>query len=323
MVNIWKSISLIHILCLLLFVSSCYYPENDSQVQQYNDLVNKHNALVQQHNDLLQQNDKYREDMEQLLNEVNRYQNELVTAFEDYRKDLNTALVNYQDELKTALEGAIVPPYIVMNGRKASFSYRNLSNDIESWSWDVEVLEANTIHGTFMRNLTISDLNRLGLTDITKRFYNGSKYVNLGGKSSIDLRPYIFKDYFLNVSSNLCSRHTDDESKIREVWNMVTQLCPYVGELKDTPRLPLETLLFGGGDCEDVAVLTASILKAMSSSWTVQLVYMDSDNPTDLKKLNHVTVFVDTGTYKTFVESTQGVNMSPFQSVDGFYVDVP
>jgi len=323
MVNVWKSISLILLLFLLFFVPSCSYSENGSQIQQYNDLVNKHNALVQQYNNLFQQNNEYREDRVQLLNEVSRYQNELETALLKIIK-FNTALVNYQDELETALEGAIVPPYIVMNGRKASFSYRNLSNDIESWSLDVEVLEANTFVGTFMRNLTISDMNRLGLTVISKRFINGSKYVNLGGKStSIDLRPYIVKDNFLNVPSDFYSRHADDESKIREVWNMVTQLCPYVGELKDTPRLPLETLLFGGGDCEDVAVLTASILRAMSSSWTVQLVYMDLDNPTDFKNLNHVAVFVDTGTYKAFVESTQGSNMSPFQSVDGFYVDVP
>ena len=293
MINVWKSISLILLLYVLLFVPSCSYSENGSQVQQYNDLVNKHNAQVQKYNELLQQNTKYKD---------------------------------YQDELEAALEEAIVPPYITMDGRlryTQSFSFRNLNNDIESWSWDVEVLEINTIYGTFMRKLTITEMNRLGLTDITKRFYNGSKYVNLGGKSSIDLRPYIIKDNFLNVASHFYSRHTDDESRIREVWNMITQLCPYVGELKDTPRLPLETLLFGGGDCEDVAVLTLSILRAMSSSWTVQLVYMDSNNLTDFQNLNHVTVFVDTGTYKTFVESTQGNNMSLFQIVDGFYVDVP
>jgi len=313
-------------------ISSCSYSQDNSQltnqynalVQEYNSLLKNHNDLTQQYNSLVEQNNKYREDREQLLNEVSKYQNELETAFEDYQNDLATALENYQDELTTALEGAIVPPYIIMNGRKASFAYRNLDNDIESWSWDVEDLESNTISGTFMRNLQISDMNRLGLTDIAKRFINGSKYVNLGGKfTSIDLRPYIVQDNFLNVASNFYSRHADDESRINEVWNMVTQLCPYVGELKETPRLPLETLLFGGGDCEDVAVLTASILKAMSSSWTVQLVYMDLDNPTSLKTMNHITVFVDTGTYKTFVESTGKVVMSPYESVDGFYINVP
>jgi hypothetical protein len=211
-----------------------------------------------------------------------------------------------------------------MNGRIASFSFRDLDNQIESWSFDVETLEANTVLGTFMRLMDISELNQLGWTDISQRFNNGSKYVSLGGSFiSTDYRPYIRKENFQNDSFIFYSKHTDDESRIKEVWNMVTQLCPYTGEMKETPRLPLETLLFGGGDCEDLAILTTSILKAMCSDWTVQLVYMDADNPTNIQTVNHVSVFVDTGTYKTFVESTQKVSMSPYKSVDGFYVNVP
>lgn len=304
MSNIRKSFILVFLLSLFLVLSpSCSYSQDNAHltnqyndlVREYNDLLQKHNDLVQQYNSLLEQNNEYREDMEQVLN-----------------------------ELQTALEGAIVPPYITMNGRKASYSFRNLDNQIESWSFDVETLEANTITGTFMRNLSISDLNRLGLSDVTQRFINGKKYVNLGGEFTfLDFRPYILKDNFLNSATNFYSRHTDDESRIKEVWNMVTQLCPYTGEMKETPRLPLETLLFGGGDCEDLAILTASILKAMSSDWTVQLVYMDSDSPTSYRTINHVSVFVDTGEYKTFVESTQKDIMSPYESVDGFYVDIP
>jgi len=310
MSNIWKIFILIFLLSLLIIVPSCSYSQDSSEltnqynalVQKYNSLVQQNNALVQQNNDLLEQNNKYREAMEQITTELDKY----------------------ESELEQALEGAIVPPYITMNGRKASYSFRNLDNDIESWSFDVETLEANTITGTFMRNLSISDLNRLGLSNVAQKFISGTKYVKLGDKFTfLDFRPYILKDNFLNLVTNFYSRHTDDESRIKEVWNMVTQLCPYTGEFKETPRLPLETLLFGGGDCEDVAILTASILKAMSSNWTVELVYMDSDNPASYKTINHVAVFVDTGTYKTFVESTQKVVMSPSESVDGFYIDVP
>ncbi len=291
-------------------VPSCSYSQDNSQltmqynalVQEYNSLLKQHNELTQQYNNLAQQNNSYREEME-------RFSSELEQA---------------RSQLQNALDGAIVPPYITMNGRKANFAYRTLDNKVEYWSLDVETLESNTLAGTFMRNLSISDLNRLGLSTLSQRFINGNKNVNLGGKfTRIDLRPYIIKENFQAPASSFYSRHTDDESRIREVWNMVTQLCPYVGELKETPRLSLETLLFGGGDCEDVAILTASILKAMSSSWTVELVYMDSDSPASYKTINHVSVFVDTGTYKTFIESTQNVNMSPYQSVDGFYVEIP
>lgn len=321
MSTLWKSSIIISLLSLLIVGgSSCSYSQDDeltnqydNVVREYHSLLQKHNELVLQYNSLLELNNEYREDREQLLSEITKYQN-----------DLTAALEQYQNELTTALEGAIVPPYITMNGRKASYSFRNLNNEIESWSFDVETLEANTITGTFMRNLNISELNQLGLGNISQRFNNGSKYINLGGRfRSLDFRPYIVKENFHDSATEFYTRHSDDESRIREVWNMVTQLCPYTGEMKETPRLPLETFLFGGGDCEDLAILTASILRAMSSEWTVQLVYMDSDNLLDPQNVNHISVFVDTGDYETFVESTQKSVMSPFQSVDGYYINVP
>ncbi|HEX9896836.1 MAG TPA: hypothetical protein VGA85_04145 [Dehalococcoidales bacterium] len=303
----WKPLVLVLLISFLVSISSCsYLQENEDLTNQYNDVVQKYNTLLQQNNDLIQQYNS-------LLEQNNKYREEIKTTWD-----------NYQKELQTALEGAIVPPYITMNGRKASYSFRNLDNQIESWSFDVEILEANTITGTFMRGVDISELNWLGLNSIAQRFINGNKYVILGGNFTfLDYRPYIVKESFQSPALNFYSRHNDDESRIKEVWNMVTQLCSYVGELKETPRLPLETLLFGGGDCEDLAILTASILKAMSSDWTVQLVYMDGDDPSSCNKVNHVSVFVDTGTYKTFVESTNKNIMNPYQSVDGFYVKIP
>jgi hypothetical protein len=319
-----KSLIALFVFSMSIFLASCSYLHDDAQlVNQYNDLVQQHNSLLQEYNDLtekyndlvsqnnalLEQKSNYLAVMEQLSDEVEKYNEQLQSA---------------KEQLESALEGAIVPPYITMNGRQATFAFRNLDNDIEYWSYDVETLEANTITGTFMRGLDISELNRLGLSSIAQRFTNKSKYVKLGGKfTCIDCRPYIVKENFQNWAPAFYSKHIDDESRIKEVWNMVTQLCPYAGELKETPRLPLETLLFGGGDCEDLAILTASILKGMSSDWTVQLVYMDSDSPSNCKTINHVSVFVDTGKCKTFVESTQKDNMSPYEIVDGFYVKVP
>ena len=103
---------------------------------------------------------------------------------------------------------------------------------------------------------------------------------------------------------------------------MVTQLNTYSEDIEDTPRLPYETLLEGGGDCEDLAILTASILKAVNPEWNVSLVYMDLDNPTDLKDLNHVTVYVETNEISTFVEPTSKTQMDPFGTVDGYYLEI-
>jgi hypothetical protein len=218
----------------------------------------------------------------------------------------------------------LTPPYISMKNREAQWVFYNLNNQIEYFSLGEDTLEANVVTGTFMRSYSIPEMNQEGLTILSKRFSNGSKNLDLGGKFSVlDCEPYVQPENFKNIADDLYSSYPDDASRIKEVWNMVTQLCPYTDEKTAfTPRLPLETLLFGGGDCKDLAILTASILKEMSPSWKVEFVYMDSDNPSSLKTPNHVLVFVDTGTYKTFVESTEKEIMNPYQNVHGFYLEI-
>ncbi len=278
---------------------------NDTHDLEYNDLLQKHNDLIQQYNSQLEQSNKYREGAEQLVTE------------------LLLELDRYESELNQKLEGAIVPPYITMDGRKADCQFRNLENEIESWTFNVETIEGSTVTGALMREWSISELKQFGYPNLAQRFIDGEKYVKLGGRYAIDCRPYIQTAHLQTIAKDFYSRHSDDESRIKETWNMVTQLCSYAGELKETPRLPFETLSFGGGDCEDLAILTVSILKAMSPDWGVQLVYMDLENPTSYKTINHVTVFADTGEYKTFVESSGKDVMSPYDNVSGFYIDIP
>jgi hypothetical protein len=280
-----RKITIIMLLfAVLCFLSSCTYSADYNRLlNEYNNLVNDYNELRATHNELV---DKY---------------NKLATQF----------------------EGATVPPYLLVKGREIKLVFRKLDGSVMGWKWEVETLEASVILGRFMRALDLSALNYLGLNDVANRFKGGSKYVQLEGQGTyIDCRPYIKEDNFELIASELFSLHTNDESRVREVWNMVTQLNTYSQEMTETPRLPLETLLFGGGDCDDLAILTASILKAMSPEWKVSLVYMDSDNATSLNKVNHVTVHVDTGEYETFVESTKGDIMCPWNEVDGFYLEI-
>ncbi len=280
-----KKLAIILLLITMLsFASGCTsQADYDRLVTEYNDLVYEYNELLSTHNELV----------------------------DDY------------NELNTQFEGAIVPPYLLVESREVNLVFRNLDGNVENWHWGIEALETSIIWGWFMREVDISTLNYLGWHDVANRFSTGSKYVQLSGQGRyLDFRPYIMEDIFEPIASEFFSRHPDDESKIREVWNMVTQLNTYSKEITETPRLPLETLLLGGGDCEDLAILTASILKAMSSEWNVKLVYMDGDNPTNINEINHVTVYVDTGRYKTFVESTQGEIMNPWEEVDGFYLEV-
>lgn len=288
----------IFLLVVLCLSSACTTPAD------YERLVTDHNDLVDDYNELL------------------AAYNELV---DDYN-ELDAQFKQYVDEVKEyskQFEAATVPPYLLIESREVNLVFRNLDGELEYWNWKVEALEASVFLGYFMREMDISDLKYLKLYDIANRFSTGSKYIQLKGQGShLDFRPYIMEDVFEPIASEFFSRHPDDESKVREVWNMVTQLNTYCEDVTETPRLPLETLLLGGGDCEDLAILTASILKAMPAEWNVKLVYMDIDNPTNINEVNHITVHVDTGKYKTFVESTQGEIMCPWEEVDGFYLEL-
>jgi len=290
---------------MLCFTSSC------TSATDYNHLLTKYNNLVNDYNELHTKCNKLVND----FNELNTKDNELADKYDD--------LVGKYNELATQFEGATIPPYLTTKGREVNLVFRNIDGNLESWNWKVEALEVSIIQGQFMREVDISDLNYLRLYDIANKFSKGSKYVQLSSQGSyLDFRPYIMANTFEPIALKFFSRHSDDESKVREVWNMVTQLNTYCKDVTETPRLPLETLLLGGGDCEDLAILTASMLKAMPAEWKVSLVYMDSDNPTSMNKVNHVTVHVDTGEYKTFVESTRGNIMCPWEEVDGYYFEI-
>ncbi len=300
---------IILLITVLSFASGCTSQVDYARlVTDYNDLVNEYNELRATYNELVDEHNKLTTQIEQYVEQVEEYSEQLE---------------KYVQNIPTLLEGAIVPPYLLVKSRGVNLVFRNLDGDVKYWHWNAEALEASVIWGWFMREMNISDLQYLKLYDIANRFTTGSKYVQLGKQwSSLDFRPYIMSDIFEPIASEFFSRHPDDEGRVMEVWNMVTQLNTYSEEITETPRLPLETLLLGGGDCEDLAILTASILKAMSAEWDVSLVYMDGENPTNINEVNHVTVYVDTGEYKTFVESTQGEIMNPWEEVDGFYLEI-
>jgi hypothetical protein len=301
----YKSLIVISSFCSLFLFSSCSAQVSYDQYQE----------VVSENFNLREDNQQLTKRYNDLLEKFSLYQEEIVK----WEKQTKEAIAEYEKKI----QGAVLPPYISMNGRKASFSFRNLNEDLESWSIDVQVVEGSVIKGTFMRNLSFSELERFGASEIAQEFYTDSKYVYLSsGSRVIDCRPYC-NETLPNLTAHFFEIHTDDETRIREIWNMVTQLSIYTGEMKETPRLPYETLLFGGGDCEDLAILTASLLRSMSSEWEIKFVYMDGDSPEDCKDVNHVAVWVDTGTYKTFVESTQAVEMCPFNLVDGYYFEVP
>jgi hypothetical protein len=120
------------------------------------------------------------------------------------------------------------------------------------------------------------------------------------------------------------------EAFLREAWFIVTEMSTYSLDdgsegikLRDgieTPRFPLETLLAGGGDCEDTSILLASLILAAPVNWDVDLVHMDGHNFFDPQEMNHIIVYVYTGEKEYWIETTQHKDFQfyPF-GVHGFH----
>ena len=84
----------------------------------------------------------------------------------------------------------------------------------------------------------------------------------------------------------------------------------------------------GGGDCDDHAILMADMLKSSkyTKNWKIQMVYFDSDNPTDPKQVNHVALAVNTGEkfgiFETTAKNVTELSTWDVNSVVGWWVNV-
>ena len=75
--------------------------------------------------------------------------------------------------------------------------------------------------------------------------------------------------------------------------------------LESEGRFALETFTRAGGDCEDLVILIADMLMSSSHTkdWEFQYGMMDSDNPLDPQKMNHVILYVYDGQYGYYIEA--------------------
>jgi len=224
-------------------------------------------------------------------------------------------------DLRERTQTAQFPPYITADRRSVSVTYETLNGNVEGWEWDSSTLESQISAGSIIRELTYEQLAYLEWNVFG--FEGNSKYQRLGDYGRYyQLLPFVIPSNFGPLSEEIYNRYQNDRERIRAAWNFTTQLNDYVREIAETPRFPLETLLMGGGDCEDSAILLASILYGMSPDWNVTLWFMDSNNPTDPENINHVVVGVTTGSGEMLVETTSKTMMTPFDRVEGFSVEV-
>jgi len=136
------------------------------------------------------------------------------------------------------------------------------------------------------------------------------------------------KSSFTDAIDDVYENSHNDDDFIFEIWHIVSSLTVYSSDIEENPRYAIETLTRGGGDCEDTAILMADMLKSskQTKNWNIQMVYFDSDNPTDPKQVNHVALAVNTGKKFGMLETTAKnvteLSTWDVNSVVGWWVNV-
>lgn len=239
---------------------------------------------------------------------------------QDRYEDLQERHEELQSRYRDLEQQALLPPYIENDRRKSIVKFKNTIGEIETWEWDSSVVEAQITEGSLVRRLTYSQLEYYDLDQFG--FQGSSKYQQLGDFGQYyQLNPFIIPGNFDPMAEKFYNRHNSDQNRIREAWNFVTQINDYVAEIRETPRFPLETLLFGGGDCEDSCIILGSILYNMPSI-TPSFWFIDADNPKEIQEINHVIIGVETSQGEYLIETTSSDTMLPYNEVEGFQVKI-
>ena len=143
-----------------------------------------------------------------------------------------------------------------------------------------------------------------------------------------DFRPFVqtsFSDVIDEVYDNL----ENPDYFVYEIWYMMSKLTIYSFDIGEDPRFALETLVRGGGDCEDTVILIADMIRSSSHTkdWKLQLVYFDSNNPTNPQQINHVALLIDDGNQRYIIETTAKTMEDVFYAwndtnIVGLFLDV-
>lgn len=295
---------LVCVICIASFASTTRINSLSNQVNHlrteygvlekaYSSLDTDFKTLSINHSTLISEHDTLKDKYNQLVEQHNN-------------------LLGEYDWLKSI---AITPPYILTNGRNVHLAFKKIDGSIAYWDVPFSALENNLERGNVLRDKINSGSQEYSLylrnTNTAENFYVP------------DYRFFVDRSPFVNVIRDLYNQSPNSDTFIREVWNIVAQLTTYSADITDTPRYPLETLLAGGGDCEDTAILFASMVLAAPVDWKVQLVYMDGDHPTHPLTMNHLSVYVVTDQQAYHVETTGKSEVDPYpDGVNGWYYDV-
>jgi hypothetical protein len=153
--------------------------------------------------------------------------------------------------------------------------------------------------------------------------FDSGKIIRVG-----DFRPFVGTN-FSNVIDDVYDNLENYDNFVLEILYMVSTLTIYSLDIGEDPRFAIETLVRGEGDCEDTVILFADMIRSSSHTkdWKLQLVYFDSDNPTNPQQINHVALLIDDGDTAPYIIETTAKTIDDFTMwsttpIVGWFLDV-
>ena len=279
------------IICVVLIVilaisNFWFYTSLQNQRQQYNMLNTNFQNLQQDYDTLSTNYDNLQQDYDSLGDGYDT----LYTIHEGLIEEYDSLYAIYESLLE-----AIKEPRTTIVGGNVTWRFTTLDGTLEEWYMPIETY----------------------VYYVNKPKPEEYHYLTTDGQS-FEIRKmelFVEPEFFSEVIGSLTEGNTASEF-VREVFNLRVQLTLYSEDITDTPQWSGETMTIGTGDCEDFAILVASLLVAGNEythyGMTVQMVYMDAYNPTNPQTVNHVMLYI---TYEDgpsqFVDSTSTTALSP------------
>lgn len=320
---VWRSMSLILISLLLMIflLPGCGVPREEyeeverdlditqTQLSQTRSELAQKNAEVQQLNDQLTSLNNQYNDLQSNYDELYNEYLDLQSSYDELYNESLELLADYTstlDEYVSALEEleqSLQVPYTAISGREITWAWGDMDGDINKWTLTVD---------GYRGWIELPEPNETVLLQCDSTTFR-----------MVDFRPYVRTEGFSIVIPDLYQQCADEMVFAKEIFNLVTQLTVYSEDIGEVPRWPVETLTEAGGDCEDLAILFASLLKASPYPYKLSLVYMDAHNPADPVKPNHVIVWVEADDWKLFVDCTSDQGWNYYvEGVRGWYYEV-
>ena len=236
--------------------------------------------------------------------------NALVYDYSVLAGDYDELIADYNDLVDDHNERY---PLVTISDAEVTWEFYDSKENFYSWSMPIATYEDMI---EFSRDYSI------------QQGYYDPKHIIINGHTVpvLNLDGFVTNS-FSDVIDEIYHNSHDNSDFVYEIWYIVSLLTVYDEDVtpESEGRFPLVTFTRTGGDCEDLVILIADMLMSSkyTNGWEFQYVMMDSGNPLDPQKMNHVILHVGDGQYSYFIEATASPNWNYYPNgVNGWWFDV-